>query len=125
MVNDENLLAALTYATEHPERHNQRWWLTQTKKPTENWCGTAGCIAGITAMQHGWLPASGLTKGDVASLVYKDGVEAGVSEVARDLLGLDAVDADRLFSASNTLRKLWEIAHRLTNERIQIPARFL
>jgi hypothetical protein len=122
-VHDANLLAALTYATEHPERHQQGWWLTQL--PTlEGWCGTAGCIAGITVQLHGWLPPKDLEVGELAEYVYRDGVQGNVPVIARELLGLTIVQGDWLFAPANSLQELWEIAHTLTEGRITIPPQF-
>lgn len=83
------------------------------------WCGTAHCIAGEVALLTGWR-----MHGNSMFVTREDG--AGVEEdfvdhVAADALGLTDAQAAGLFSGSNSLEMLYEIAAELTDDAITPP----
>jgi hypothetical protein len=114
------LLAALTYATEHPEHHQQDTWLLRVTEPTDNWCGTAGCLAGIIVLLHGWKPVfSGLGE---TSRISKNGVAISqVRDVATELARLDDANAGHLFDADYSLPELWRLAAEVYPDQITVP----
>lgn len=76
----------------HPEQHDQWSWI----------CGTTACIGGRTCLLRGWAPQVRPGDDHVYSVV-KGGVERHVADAARELLGLDAATAQRLFCGANTV----------------------
>lgn len=122
MINVANLRKTLEHITAHPEEWVQEEWGIQRS------CGTAYCVAG-TAIAHltthriHWVPMR-VDGAQVSRLgdVTVNGIVIGVVAAARDVLGLDARQAEVLFNASNTLGDLWHFAHRWTRGEIEIPA---
>lgn len=105
-VNVELLEQVMQHITDHPEQHNQNFWVDE--------CGTAGCFAGWAALLSGWRvgPAWNFNGPMISpdTLVEKD-----VCGVARDLLNLDAYDAQTLFCATNTRPMLALMVKDLAN----------
>lgn len=84
-------------------------------------CGTAMCFAGHTAILAGGKPvfstAYGIDPGEELSfgtVRTADGGDRHVSTYAAELLGLDTVDADELFSGDNTLEDLEKLVADIT-----------
>lgn len=98
--------AAIADIEAHPERHNQRNWLTRTS------CGTAACLAGTVALRHGWKPvgwyqSGAYAGGEVTADVEKDGEVRSVEDVAASILGIDYDDdMDELFGSDNTIEDI-------------------
>lgn len=109
----------------HPEEHNQDDWIQRSK-----WhCGTIACVAGWATIfsgadvpkslrsQEWWL---GRDTGKLIDITeygmrgpkwgeqFPDGT-MHVSEYAQHVLGLDWVEADRLFGGSLTREGIFEI----------------
>lgn len=105
--NVELLQQVMQHIEDHPAQHDQGIWLNE--------CGTAACFAGWACLLSGWQvsPAFDCSVGSVMSpdtLVEKPALDA-----ASDLLGLDAIDADVLFSANNTRPMLALMVKDLAN----------
>jgi hypothetical protein len=139
-VNEEQaarLRAALEYVTERPREWVQDFYAVRTP------CGTMACLAGRIVIQAGYerfhwrslkrfdedarahLPVPQAEKAYTVVL-DRPGDEyrfqsSKIANVAADLVGLDWVDADSLFAASNTLRHLWEYAAELSDGLIEVP----
>jgi hypothetical protein len=97
--------AAIADIEAHPERHNQRNWLTRTS------CGTAACLAGTVALRHGWKPvnwfrAGTFAGGEITGDVEMDGVIRSVEDVAASILGIGYDDMDELFGSDNTIEDI-------------------
>lgn len=132
----DRLRRELEFLTANPDRHDQGAWyrlpppVAVDAEPGTDWtCGTAGCLAGWTALHadhEPWLDANGRVPDD--TLVVRPGTGpvherlVEVRELAADLLGLNDGQADLLFAADNTLRDLWEYARVFTAGAIQVPA---
>lgn len=86
------LRKTLEHIEAHPDEWDQKWWAARTK------CGTTFCFAG-------WTVALGSSTEVAWQYGYAVCTATGelISDVARDLLGLDDNQADRLFGGSNTL----------------------
>jgi uncharacterized Fe-S radical SAM superfamily protein PflX len=94
----------------HPEQHGQSYWF----------CGTTACVAGHVALLSGWRPVfkapCELAFCDCqtfTSQVEKDGERRRVSDLAQDLLQIDADTADRLFYGGNTVDDLHQVVKEL------------
>lgn len=95
-------------------------------------CGAAYCVAGTVAVRHGYRFA--FSPGEESSdrvVRASDVVEGRVTpgapklsarEVGAEILGLDALSADRLFAGNNTLFLLWVEAWYATGGRLPLPA---
>lgn len=119
------LLTALTYITEHPERHDQEWWITlDVVPPTSDWCGTTACVAGTVALLHGWAPKPMEPGESMISYVMRDGEERSVRHVAQNLLRLKLDESEKLFFARNTLKELWYLGAQLFPGEITVPTQF-
>lgn len=99
-----------------PSEWNQSWWLSKG-------CGTACCVAGKLALDSGGVPAVWdgghlVTDRDSAIQLWAEQAPGATSDwilppdsdqpvdvgdYARDALGLDRDQADRLFNADNDL----------------------
>lgn len=75
-------------------------------------CGTAACFAGHAVLMFG-EPGTRFTQypsgGSPVGVVLPSGERTSIPEYARELLGLDEIDAHSLFWAANSLAKLREI----------------
>lgn len=105
MANKELLLKTLQYIKDHPEEHDQNRWFKRTP------CGTTACVAGTAAIlsgyrPYGWIPRyddEGVVSVELTGYVVEVGAEHPSAEniyvepLAQDLLGLTAVQVDRLF----------------------------
>lgn len=144
-IDEQELRRLLQFLTDRPTKHQQGVWFDLG--PVQTWgqlldavewkCGTAGCLAGWTALQHGWLPAPELgydydsqtyqparsSELSVAEVVRPDDpTEAEqVDDVAARILGLDEYRATQIFDGYNSLRTMWLLAHDWTDGRIQMP----
>lgn len=98
------LEATMQQIADHPELHNQRWFITQ------NECGTAGCYAGWAVMLSGFNKFS-LNGAEVVI----GGEHHNISAVAMDLLGLNIWEALTLFDARNTRAMLELMVKDLVN----------
>lgn len=100
-----------------PSEWDQRYWFASAEGVgLAGHCGTAGCLAGRTVLVEGWEPVDWTpSQGDAIgyTLVAKGGVTKEVSDAARDLLGLDEDDADRLFGEDNDFDAVMEIIGEL------------
>jgi hypothetical protein len=79
-------------------------------------CGTACCIAGRIALTAGWAPDP-----NCYGFAVKDGQFRNISELARELLGLEGDQAQALFEADNNITDVFVLAHRFTDGAITIP----
>lgn len=126
-INVPLLRTQLEWATEQHE-------LAKLGQPSEwnqevYWCGTAGCIAGHTAIGEGWRPlpprlchcGCGRQVSADGDMV-RDGTESTAEAIAVEALGLTDDQSDDLFDGYNTIRELWGIARRITDGAIEIPA---
>lgn len=118
VVDAPRLRKELEYVTAHRDRWLQGAWIQSTP------CGTVGCLAGNTVMNAGYQPhfdgdraTTQFVRDDAASPAS----ERHVADVAADLLGLDTLQANQLFAATNSLYELWAIASEFTNGEIEIP----
>lgn len=82
-------------------------------------CGTTACLAGWTAMSHGWRPVT-----NSGTHMYRDGEFNTAFHVGQEILGLDRSQAHALFSGTRDLRGLWREANIMTNGEIEIPEEF-
>lgn len=104
-VDSERVLT--TFGNDEPDAEAQYVSVVRSERVWD--CGTVGCLAGWTALLAGWRPTLEFDG------VYRDGVVRPVSDVARELLNLNANQANALFAGTNTLEDLWEYADEFTN----------
>lgn len=104
---------------ELPERkrtwYQNYWRMTRSFHP--GWfeeqgrdCGTVMCVAGYVC------DVSGVQWDDATPDVTGDG--DWVEQRARDLLGIDPVDADDLFNGGNNANDIREIAERIAGQKL-------
>jgi hypothetical protein len=80
-------------------------------------CGTACCFAGNLLLHHGYQPEFLPDSAVAWTVTTPDGlVEVSAGNEARRLLGLNAVQAERLFHAQNSLADLRSIVAELCEE---------
>lgn len=116
MLKVPTLRKELEWITSNREAWDQCHWLTET---TETECGTVGCLAG-NAVAH----SSEYTFSRGKSLYpfhIIDQMEVGWSDAAGEVLGLDHFEAADMFSAYNSLYRLWWLANKFSNGEIDIP----
>ncbi|WP_280455453.1 hypothetical protein [Nocardia brasiliensis] len=82
----------------HPEQHDQ----TIFYRDDAGSCGTAGCIAGWTAVLDGARPIFAELGSCLAFEVSTPGGDRLIAEYARKALGLTADEARRLFTPNQT-----------------------
>ncbi len=127
-VNVPLLRKVLDHITAHPEEHDQREYGVRTN------CGTAYCLAGHVAVMQGHelrFRKAEYSGDGRARATHGAGAEIAVAAIpgggtveqtARDALGLDRLQAYRLFHEDNTLDELWTLAGEFTDGAIQRPA---
>jgi hypothetical protein len=113
-----SLRKELEFITNHPDAWHQGHWLISTPHSE---CGTMGCLAGnavahcdqfiLLLKEDGCLyPERKFTRESVSWQVA--GAEA---------LGLTHFEAKEMFSGTNSLLRLWQLAHAYSNGEIEIP----
>lgn len=95
-MNLDKLDAAIAWAEEHPEQHDQGDPFAKRE------CGTTACLAGIICVLDGWEPIWRPGETD-AYWVEKGGEERNAMALARELIGADGHQADALFLGAMTL----------------------
>lgn len=93
-----------------PSEWKQTFWLTRES------CGTACCMAGKVAVDDGGIPIFD-TQGEAFRVRLPGGKTQGVSEYAREVLGLDYFDASDLFSANNQLTDVLHVINNLLHRK--------
>lgn len=112
-VNVELLRKVLEHITAHPDEHDQEVWARRTA------CGTAMCLAGHAVVMTGHrIDWSLLDIGGLATFTTTGEI---IEAVAERELGLDLGQSVELFSAANTLARLWMLAAELTDGEITPP----
>lgn len=117
MINKDLLRKTLSYIEEHPSEWDQQRWV----------CDTVACFAGRACLLSDYEPCefSGQLivahKGDdpddlETGWVRRGGQMYSVESAARNLLGLDEQQADKLFAMDNDLDDLREIVSDLCSE---------
>jgi hypothetical protein len=119
----ERLDSLLDHIEAHPERHQQRNWLTKLS------CGTGGCLAGLAVLREYPDGEPALTPktqwivdrtrdggGQNWGIINFDAVQVrhrlyAVAEEAQRLLGLNTDQAEALFAADNTTADLRALRH--------------
>jgi hypothetical protein len=118
------------------EWHQAAWISQLGTDRTGNECGTAFCLAGKVAVTEGWVPETFLlhaqdpeqyplmTGYDWSRVAPKDtnpyefsDYSRGVSEVAREALGLTEHEAGRLFEGNNNIETILAIAQEIVEAR--------
>lgn len=96
----------LDHIERYPESHDQNWWIMgPAARPgldaaqVLNTCCTTACAAGWTV-----LLAGGVLRGTQATM--PDGRRVSIPGKAASLLGLDGVEADRLFWGADDLAEV-------------------
>ena len=100
----------------HPETHNQRWWMRRTKlwDDTGSYCQTTACAAGWTvalgdpAATPVWSNAS-----DSSSVLLPDGTGRSYSEYAAELLGIDRGMQLYLFDEARTRDEVLDVLNTI------------
>lgn len=108
MVNTEELRAVLAHIKAHPKTWNQEHWAWPTP------CGTAHCFAGHAVVRAGYHIV-----GQVAHHPTPGVPDEPARRVAKRILGLTDVEADRLFYCYNALEDLERIVEELCAEAEQ------
>jgi hypothetical protein len=103
----------LTKVVDHAisaENWNQGAWYMESD---ETACGTAMCVAGFTAIDfEGWKPSPGDSR--VTRRAENGETERrAIPDVAREALGLTALEANALFAGSNTEVSLRRITQHI------------
>jgi hypothetical protein len=104
MTNFQTLDAAIAFAVQHPEQHDQDMWFYETG------CGTTMCIAGIGAIQAGW------TMKDGSSIARKGDDRDFVSSVAARRFELDEDARTLMFYNLNTIQEIIDLRNRLARQ---------
>lgn len=110
MADIEQLDRALKWIEANPELHDQDMWATRTP------CSTTMCVAMVVAVLNGWQPR--FNDNDVTAWVVdpeSPGDPRAVDEVARELLGIDAVQEHALFISARgfaDLRRMRDLIAR-------------
>jgi len=94
------------------------WWSRKTR-PVENadpYCGSGMCVAGVVAHWAGWVPVFREDYPDVwiADVVTKKGQTRHISALAREELGLNQGQADRLFDGGNGVTRIRNLVEEFT-----------
>lgn len=148
-INVPELRKQLEFLSSNPEKHNQSVWvgrhhdkqlkvtdlqltscddnspylpgrIIRVVKEEAIWsCGTVGCLAGWTAMSHGWRPIN-----HWEAFMYRGGMVRNADAIAREILGLSGEEANYLFESDNTIQTMWRIANEITNGEIEIPEEY-
>lgn len=109
-VNTELLLKTMAHIEAHLDQWDQGTWAMRTD------CGTAGCFAGTACLLAGYQfdfsKAAYWTCDGTVTAELTTGER--ISTKAKELLGLDAFQAEQLFAPSNTLLQLRQIVSELT-----------
>jgi hypothetical protein len=112
MSNAEKLDKVLAYIEANPKKWDQEEWVP--RPVNDSYCGTACCIAGNAALLAGCTPLEPDHPAAGGFLMYgPHGGVVSVNAYAKDVLGLDADEADVLFSAGNSPDDLREIVAAL------------
>lgn len=100
----------LDHILAHPEQHDQGIWMNE--------CGTVACLAGWTCLLAGdqpvcrplWTDYMAVRVGDTHRL-------RKIRGRAKELLGIDDLQADYLFDASNSIDDLIEEIEKIFGKR--------
>jgi hypothetical protein len=130
-INVARLQQELDFLLDHPDRHKQDLYtdlrnvagylnrsVVERAADTSWQCNTRGCLAGWTAIHAGWQPSI-----HDNFLIHPDNpvMSQHASVIAQDLLGLTSDQADQLFSGTNSLFEMYELAAGFTNGAIRMP----
>jgi hypothetical protein len=110
VINVAYLRKVLEYITANRSEWRQAYFACRTS------CGTAACLAG-----HAVLLAGHELRFDAQGFAWTTEENDSISTLATRLLGLDILQADRLFKGNNSLLDLWESAADFTNGEIEVP----
>jgi hypothetical protein len=130
MIDVARLRKGLEFAHAHPEEHDQSSWAE--KYAVDTTCGTTMCLAGTVVFQAGYnFNWPDFTDGELAkrggivatgsAVDPKTGEVVEIEDKARELLGLDPLQAGELFYTADTIQELYRFANRFTDGEIEIP----
>lgn len=111
MINTELLEQTMRHIIDHPETHNQGIWVSE--------CGTTACFAGwacLLSEMHSvikWKNFNGI--GDALWISNYDTMNT--YDAATKILGLNGLEADRLFYTGNTVDDIQIIVKDIINNR--------
>lgn len=116
MANIPKLEAVMDQILTNPKQHDQSAWAQRSKRKPD--CGTSYCFAGWAVTMAGYdMVWEEYHFSDLAFYCKLPGATDWVyiEQVAQDVLGLTKVEADRLFSESNTVEMLEQMVKNLAN----------
>lgn len=117
----ELLRKELEYVTAHRDEWDQKYWMQRSSKTT---CGTVACLAGNAVLHSDRFTVKVEQVGSkhhYNPVRASDGTWVSWLRAGREVFGLSAREADRLFDSSNTLRQLWTLASEFTDGEIEVP----
>jgi hypothetical protein len=115
--NVELLEKTMQHILDHPEKHDQNYWFTQTE------CGTAACFAGWACLLSGyevnWSSEDAYTNLSGTRRTWgvtgSDGEESDAIGSAQELLGLTSQESNTLFCSDNSREALQLMVKDLVN----------
>jgi hypothetical protein len=120
------LTKVLNHVTIHPDEWDQNYWARQGV-----FCGTTACLGGTTVLMAGydidWTPGAGAACDGMGGLISSQTCDAQfIPTLARELLGLDHDQAERLFHYyGRDVGELWRRAAEITGGRVAVPPEYL
>lgn len=105
-VNLPEIKSILEYIEVNPEQWEQGSWAKRESRTSS--CGTTFCVAGHAANRAG-AEIIYADDGWANSCVTADGTTRTIEFYAQELLGLDAEQAEQLFSGANSLERMWRL----------------
>jgi hypothetical protein len=116
MPNVELAIKVRDQIVDHPETHNQKWWMHRAKKwdDTGSYCETTACAAGWAVLlgdptaEPVWSSAW-----DSSSVRFPDGSGRAFSDYAAELLGIDREMRIYLFDENRTVDEVLDVLNMI------------
>jgi hypothetical protein len=115
MLNRELAAKVRDQIADHPETHNQRWWIRRIAQDVGDYCQTTACAAGW-AVLLGDPTATPVFRGrESTSVILPDGTGRGYSEYAAELLGIDRDMRFYLFGENRTVDEVLDVLNTIVD----------
>lgn len=116
MPNRELALKVRDQIADHPETHNQKWWIRRIRQAAGDYCQTTACAAGWTVLlgdptaEPVWSSPTSRTS---SSVLLPDGSGLAFSEYAAELLGIDRAMRIYLFDENRTVDEVLDVLNTI------------
>lgn len=117
MLNRELAAKVRDQIADHPETHNQAWWMLRTKEwVSDAWvCHTRACAAGWAVLLGDPTATPAFRGCESASVILPDGTGRGYSEYAAELLGIDREMRLYLFDENRTVDEVLDVLNTIVD----------